>query len=385
VRIALVSDTYTPQVNGVTTVLERMTTTLRQAGHDCAVVAPAYPRGGGGPGDDRELRVSSLPFPPYPAIRLSVPRVRLIRGFLQRFSPDVVHVATEGPLGVIGRRFALDRVVPLVTSSHTDFPQYCRFYGAAPLEPLAWRFLTWFHRPAALTHTPGRAMRAALLDRGVPHAVIWGRGVDTSHFNPARRRAWFRRVHGLRDEAVLVLHVGRLAPEKDVDVLLEAFALAHEAVGAEAQFMIAGDGPLASRVDALGGWLPRLGFLDRHELADLYANADLCVLPSRTETCGLVALEAMASGLPVVAADAGGFRDNVASGVNGLLIPPGDARAFASAILGLVLASEPRRRYGEAARVAALGRDVDAENAELLAQYATLINHATRGDLWCAA
>ena len=144
VRIALVSDTYTPQVNGVTTVLERMTTTLRQAGHACAVVAPAYPGGGGGgSGGDRELRVSSLPFPPYPAIRLSVPRARLIHRFLQQFEPEVVHVATEGPLGLIGRRYALDRGVPLATSSHTDFPQYCRYYGARLLEPLAWRFLTW--------------------------------------------------------------------------------------------------------------------------------------------------------------------------------------------------------------------------------------------------
>jgi glycosyltransferase involved in cell wall biosynthesis len=386
VRIALVSDTYTPQVNGVTTVLERMAKTLQREGHDCAVVAPAYPGGvGGGSGGDRELRVPSLPFPPYPAIRLSIPRVRLIRRFLQQFGPEVVHVATEGPLGVIGRRYALDRSVPLVTSSHTDFPQYCRHYGASSLEPLAWRFLTWFHRPAALTHTPGRAMRTSLLERGVSHTVIWGGAVDASHFNPGRRTPWFRRIHGLRDEAVLVLHVGRLAPEKDVPVLLEAWALVHEAVGAAVQFVIAGNGPLAPQVDAFGPWIRRLGFLDRHELANLYANADLCVLPSRTETCGLVALEAMASGLPVIAADQGGFRDSIASGVNGLLIRPGDARAFAAAILSLVVAAEPRRRYGEAARGVALGRDVERENAELLAQYASLINQATRGDLWRAA
>jgi glycosyltransferase involved in cell wall biosynthesis len=228
-------------------------------------------------------------------------------------------------------------------------------------------------------------MRTSLLERGVSHTVIWGGAVDASHFNPGRRTPWFRRIHGLRDEAVLVLHVGRLAPEKDVPVLLEAWALVHEAVGAAVQFVIAGNGPLAPQVDAFGPWIRRLGFLDRHELANLYANADLCVLPSRTETCGLVALEAMASGLPVIAADQGGFRDSIASGVNGLLIRPGDARAFAAAILSLVVAAEPRRRYGEAARGVALGRDVERENAELLAQYASLINQATRGDLWRAA
>jgi glycosyltransferase involved in cell wall biosynthesis len=386
VRIALVTDTYSPQVNGVTTVLERIAVTLGRAGHQCALVAPAYPQGGGGgPGGDRELRVRSFPFPPYPAIRLSLPHLRLIRRFLRQFTPDVVHVATEGPLGMIGRRYALDRAVPLLTSSHTDFPQYCRFYGAPALEPLVWRFLTWFHRPAALTHTPGRTMRASLLERGVTHAVIWGDGVDASHFTPARRTPWFRRVHGLRDDAVLVLHVGRLAPEKDVEVLLDAWAPVHEAVGAAAQFVVAGEGPLARRVDGFGRWIHRIGFLDRHELADLYANADLCVLPSRTETCGLVALEAMASGLPVIAADAGGFRDSITSGVNGLLIPAGDARAFAGAIVSLLLAPEQRRRLGDAARLAAEGRDVERENAELLAQYARLMDQGHRGSLWRAA
>lgn len=385
VRIALVTDTYTPQVNGVTTVLERIAKALQQAGHECAVVAPAYPGSGEGSSGPRELRAPSVPFPPYPAVRLSLPRLRSVRRFLQQFAPQVIHVATEGPLGVIGRRYALERGVPLVTSAHTDFPQYCRYYGAPALEPLAWRFLTWFHRPAALTQTPGRAMRASLQERGVAQTVIWGSGVDTAHFHPGRRTPWFRRLLRLRDDAVLVLHVGRLAPEKELDVLLAAWELVHDTAGPETQFLIAGDGPLAGRVDRFAPWIRRLGFLDRDELADLYANADLCVLPSRTETCGLVALEAMASGLPVVAANAGGFRDSITSGADGLLLPPGDARAFAAAILGLVLAPEQRRRYGEAARAAAEQRDAEQENAELLAQYGRLIHDAHRGVLWRAA
>ena len=385
-RIALVTDTYTPQVNGVTTVLERIAKTLRQAGHDCVIVAPAYPGGGGGESSGpRELRVPSWPFPPYPAIRLSHPRIRTIQRFLQQFAPQVVHVATEGPLGVIGRHWALGRGVPLVTSSHTDFPQYCRYYGAPALEPLVWRFLAWFHRPAALTHAPGRAMRASLVARGVAHTVVWGSGVDTSHFRPERRTPSIRRLMGLRDDAVVVLHVGRLAPEKELDVLLAAWGLVHDAAGLETQFVVAGDGPLAARVDESAPWIRRLGFLDRDELADLYANADVCMLPSRTETCGLVALEAMASGLPVIGANAGGFPDSITSGVNGLLVQPGDARAFASATLGLVLDAEVRRRFGEAARAVALTRDVRPENAELLDQYARVIRDGTGGTLWRAA
>jgi glycosyltransferase involved in cell wall biosynthesis len=385
VRIGLVSDTYTPQVNGVTTVMERIARTLQQAGHQVAVVAPAYPGGDGGPRGDGELRVPSLPFPRYPAIRLSLPRVRLIRRFLGAFAPEALHVATEGPLGLIGRGYALTRGLPLVTSAHTDFPQYCRYYGAPALEALAWRFLSWFHRPAVLTHTPGHAMRKALMTRGIAHAVLWGRGVDVRHFHPARRSVWFRGAHGFREDAVLVLHVGRLAPEKDVPLLLEAWRLVHEAIGSQAQLVIAGDGPLAPRVDAFGMGIRRLGFLNRHDLADLYANADFCVLPSRTETYGLVALEAMASGLPVIAADAGGFRDSVANGTNGLLVVPGDARALAAAVLTLVVDRGAMRRLGVGARAFAEERDTAREDAVLLDQYAALIDHATTGAIWRAA
>jgi phosphatidylinositol alpha 1,6-mannosyltransferase len=383
-RIALVSDTYTPQVNGVTTVLERIVGVLHTAGHAVALVAPAYASEGGPPRQD-ELRVASVPFPPYPAIRLSIPRFHTVQRFLDGFGPDLVHVATEGPLGFVGRRYALEHGVPLVTSAHTDFPQYCRYYGAPSLQPLAWRFLAWFHRPAALTHAPGGAMQRALTERGVRHVVRWGCGVDVEHFRPGRRGFGHRRALGLREDAVLVLHVGRLAREKDVDVLLQGWRLAHETVGRVAQFVVAGEGPMAGRVDAEASWIRRLGFLDRNALADLYASADLCVVPSRTETCGLVALEAMASGLPVVAAAAGGFLESVESGSNGALIAPGDARGFAAAVARLVLDPEERTRMSQSARATALARDLRRENEALLLQYASLVEHHPRRSLWRAA
>ena len=383
-RIALVSDTYTPQVNGVTTVLQRTVAVLRDAGHPAVVVAPAYAPGGGPPAD-AELRVPSVPFPPYPAIRLSLPRFRAVYRYLDRFAPDVVHLATEGPLGFVGRRFALERGVPLATSAHTDFPQYCRYYSGASLQPLAWRFLAWFLRPAVLTHAPGSAMQAELTARGVPHVVRWGCGVDVEHFHPRRRGFAYRRTLGLREDAVVVLHVGRLAAEKDLGVLLRAWRIAREALGRVAQFVVAGEGPEAGKVDAEATWIRRLGFLDRQHLADLYACADVCVLPSRTETCGLVALEAMASGVAVVAAGAGGFQDSIESGYNGVLVAPGDGRGFAAAIARLALDPEERTRLGHAARVSAIGRDLRRENEELLRQYASLVGHHRRRSLWRAA
>lgn len=382
-RIAFVSDTYTPQVNGVTTVLRRMVAALGHARHDAAMVAPEYP-GQQQDTRDSEFRVPSVAFPPYPAIRLSLPAHRRVAHFLDTFRPDVVHVATEGPLGMVGRRYALRRGVPLVTSYHTHFPRYCREYGVPFLEPAAWRWIHWFHRPAVLTQTPGVEAQAALQAHGIP-AVVWGRGIDTAAFHHGRRDMELRRRLGIADDAALVLHVGRLAPEKNLEVLIRAFATAREALGTRAQFVVAGEGPGTRRLADQLPWALRLGFLDRQRLAALYASADLCVLPSHTETCGLVALEAMASGVPVIAADAGGFRESVIHSVNGLRIPAHDAGAFASAISALVHNVGSRLRMGEQARLTAVARDSAMEDDDLLDHYARILGREPERDTWRAA
>ena len=381
-RIALVSDTFTPQVNGVTTVLRRIVDVLAHERHTAAVVAPEYPDRS--PVRADELRVPSVAFPPYPAIRLSLPAPRRIARFLDAFGPDLVHVATEGPLGWFGRRWALRNDVPLVTSAHTDFPRYCRYYGAPALEPVVWHWLVRFHAPAQLIHAPGAAIRDALRSRGLWQAVVWGNGVDTTGFHHARRDVALRSRLAIRDDQVVILHVGRLAAEKNVDVLVHAFALAREALGERARFVIAGEGPRSGLIAQRIPFATRLGFIAPADLAALYASADLCVLPSDTETCGLVALEAMASGLPVVAADAGGFRENIQHGRSGLLVAPRDARACAAAIVELAVDRERREAMSAAARLAAVGRDAGAENAELLDQYARVAGIVTE-DAWRAA
>ena len=375
------SDTYIPQVNGVTTVVHRIARVLRAAGHAVAVVAPRYPRGadgGGGGGEKRddELRVFSLPFPPYPSIRLSFPFDRHVARFLDQFGPDLVHAATEGPIGVAARRYALRRGLPFVTSYHTDFPQYARHYGLGVLTPLVWRWLVRFHRPARMIHTPGVAVREELMRRGLRNAVVWGRGVDATHFTPAKRDPGWRRWLGGGDDTVIVLHVGRLAAEKNLRVLIEAWTRAHRFLGPRATFVIAGDGPETQYVASHIPFTRQLGFVDRDSLAALYASADVCVLPSRTETCGLVALEAMASGIPVIAADAGGLRESVLPDVNGIRVRPDDARGFSQAIIALVGDATRRHVLGAGARQTAERRDVKSEDEELLRQYGVLVGVA---------
>lgn len=370
-RIGLVSDTYAPQVNGVTTVVRRIVSLLRAHGHDALLVAPRYPAAEESH-DPRQLRVPSLPFPLYPDIRLTAPPFRRVAAFFDAAPPDVVHVHTEGPLGLAGRRYALRHGVPLVTSFHTNFPEYSRHYGVGLLEPAVWRWLQWFHRPAQVTFTPGDAVRDALVRRGIGRAAVWGRGVDPRFFHPGRRDYSWRRWLAGSDDAVVVLHVGRLAHEKNLGVLIEAWRRAYGALGQHATFVVAGEGPEARRIQSRLPFVRLLGFLPREDLATLYASADICVFPSHTETCGLVALEAMASGTAVIAAEAGGFRESLQDGVTGLLVPAHEASGYAEAIMALTRDGEARFALAAAARDYALGRDVAPENAELLERYAEL-------------
>jgi len=368
-RVLLCTDTFLPEVNGVTTVLAVMRDGLRRRGHDVAVIAPAY---GAPSADEHQVhRLAAVPCPGYRQVRLSWPWGRGLGRVAERFAPDVIHAVTEGPIGLFGRQLAGRRRCPLATSFHTDFPRYAeRYLGRRAVAPTrAW--LRWFHSAAAVTQTPSERTRDELLQLGVPRAVVWGRGVDSHWFRPGRRSEARRADLGASGR-VLVLHVGRLAVEKDVATLVAAFQAAHARLGEAAAFCIAGDGPRAAEVRGALPWVRHLGFLDRGTLADLYADADIFVFPSPTETCGLVALEAMASGVPVVGARAGGIPENLRDGLTGFLIQPGDVTGFAGAMVALVEDPIQRRAMREAARGFAVGRDWSRELDALEAVYARL-------------
>jgi glycosyltransferase involved in cell wall biosynthesis len=381
-RISLVTDTFLPEINGVTTVLATMRRGLRERGHAVQVIAPRYR--GETEGDD-VVRRPSVRLPGYAQSRLALP-IGGVGAAIDDFAPDVVHVVTEAVLGGMGRRHALRRGLPLVTSFHTDFPRYAaRYAGAWAVEPVR-RYLRWFHGPSAYIQTPSETTRAELALLGLPQAVVWGRGVDATLFSPSRRSEARRTAMGASDGRPVVLHVSRLAVEKDIDTLVAAFRAAHAALDGQAVFVVAGDGPKAAEVREALPFAVHRGFLPRTDVADLYADSDLFVFPSPTETCGLVVLEAMASGIPVVASDTGGVLENMRHGLNGLCVRAGDAPAFARAIAEMLANPERRAVMGQAARAFSVARDWARELDLLVPMYhAAVTARAERTSLAAAA
>lgn len=380
-RIAVATDTYPPEVNGVSTVVSIMAQGVAARGHQVLVLCPDAPGADALPAARgvELVRRPSVPCPGYGALRLTWPWDAQVTQALRRFTPDVVHVVTEGPIGSQGRRYARAHGIPFVTSFHTDFPAYAeRYLGAWAVQPTT-TYLTRFHGPAAATQTPSYDTAGRLHAMGLAQAMVWGRSVDARFFHPGRRTERTRQELGVSNRQ-LVLHVGRLAVEKDMNTLIEAFRRAKGLVGETADFCIAGDGPEARRVRQALPFARHFGFLDRTRLAALYASADLFVFPSPTETCGLVALEAMASGLPVVGADAGGIPESVRPGLTGMLVPPGDVDGFVVAVLRLLRDAALRASMGSAAREMALTRDWAVELDEQVALYARISATAAPAD-----
>lgn len=328
-RALYFTDTYPPQVNGVSVVTHLSVRGLMARGWEVGVVAPEYPETEdifGAAADPVVMTLPSVPCPGYPDLRLAAPLPDRIRRLVREFRPDLVHCCTEFVIGWMGRRAARAEGVPIVTSYHTDFGRYLAAYGAPILSGAVDGYLTRFHRIAHQTLTPSGAVQRELVERGIRRARVWGCGVDTETFHPDRATAECRQGLGGAGRFVF-LHVGRLAPEKSVDRLLAGFARCRQVLGDDVRLVIAGEGPSRPELErAAPPGVQFVGFLDRAtRLPELYASADAFIYASETETLGLVMLEAMASGLPVVAVPAGGVADHLRHGVNGLAWSGGGA------------------------------------------------------------
>ena len=353
-KIALVTETFPPEINGVAMTLSHLVEGLGERGHAVTVVRPRQndrdlPRADG---VHAELLCPGVPIPGYPSMRLGLPvRGRLLRAWRAE-RPDLVHVATEGPLGYAALLAARKLGLPMTSSFHTNFHSYSRHYGFAFLTRPALAYLRHFHNRTRLTLSPTQELNDQLTADGFENMRLLSRGVNTRTFAHAQRDESLRAAWGVGPEDLAVIHVSRLAAEKNYPLLLAAFE-AIRAAQPRAKFIITSDGPLRRKLERQAPWIRFTGNLPRADLARHYASADLFLYPSLTETFGNVVTEAMASGLPVVAFNYAAAHRFIRHGKNGWTVPLDDRDAFIAAALQLAGAPALRRRLGTAARTTA--------------------------------
>jgi phosphatidylinositol alpha 1,6-mannosyltransferase len=332
VRLALFSDTFPPQMNGVSRTLERLVGAARDRGADVRIFTTSDPELQHH--DPDEVRWNSVPFWAYPQVRLSAPRAFAARADLAQWAPSLVHVATEFGVGLAGRSAASSLRIPLVTSYHTSFSAYAEFYQLGALAPMGWKYFRWFHSAAARTFTPTDAIRAEVEAHGFRNVGVWGRGVDGDRFDPSFRSLDWRRGLGIADDDIIVLYVGRIAKEKGLEHALSAM---HQLAAStpSIRFVYVGDGPYEAELKAAAPASAIFtGRLSGVPLSTAYASSDVFLFPSVTDTFGNVLLEAMASGLVVLSADAGNTRELIGAD-RGIIVPVEQPGAIADALLVL--------------------------------------------------
>ena len=350
-RIAIVSDTYTPQVNGVARTLARTTDALRARGHEVRVFTTTDPEA---TEDASVARFPSRALWLYPQLRFATPSTRRMSKALLAWKPDLVHIATPFGIGLAGRRAALKLGLPMVSSYHTSLSKYAEFYGLGAIAGIGWRFLRWFHNGTRRTLCPTHAIVAELEAHGFDKLAVWGRGIDTAQFNPRWRSDALRTSWGADDDTIVIALVGRLAAEKGLDVALDAVSeLASER--RDIVCVVAGDGPYEHecRRRAPAGTI-FTGRIGGSTLSEVYASADVFLFPSTTDTFGNVAQEAMASGLVVIGADVPQTREVLPEDC-GLFFRPGDAASLATELRSLFASVDGiarRKQQGVAAMAA---------------------------------
>lgn len=365
-KISLVSETYFPQINGVSRALGRLVDTLLDNGDHIQLIIPDYPEF-----DTHQVfpervipvRLEGMNFPFYKEIKLIFGKGTHIRERLREFDPDVVHIATEGPMGWTTLRNVVKMGYPLVTSFHTNFPDYLTFYKLGWLKGLSWNYLRWFHDRGEITLCPSRSIREQLEQRGLKNVSVWGRGVDCGRFTPARRKIATRRQLGVEDDAVAILYVGRIADEKNLKTLFQALNCLNK-TGKPWKMIMVGDGPAKVRLQQQStNQIYFTGYRKGDDLADIYAAADIFVFPSLTDTFGNVILEGMASGIPAVGFDAPGPRDIIKPQKTGLLVYERTPAALARNLTLLIENPRMRTAMSREARDYALACRWDQINA----------------------
>jgi len=374
VKIAFFTETFLPKVDGIVTRLTKTIESLTKTGDEVIIFCPE-----GCPEEfmgAKVIGVPAMPLPLYPELKLGLPGAA-VSDALDSFKPDLIHVVNPAVLGLGGIWLAKTNGIPLVASYHTHLPKYLEHYGMGMLEPLLWELLKAAHNQALLNLCTSTAMVKELSEKGIQNTALWQRGVDTDTFRPDLRKNTMRKklLGKFSDEGALLIYVGRLSAEKQIERIkpvLDALP--------KARLALVGDGPYRNQLEKIFDGSPTtfVGYLAGEELASAYASGDAFLFPSSTETLGLVLLEAMAAGCPVVGANKGGIPDIITDGINGCLYDPdGDNNGTESLILAtekLLGDKSERQEMRNAARAEAERWGWPAATEQLRKFYQQILN-----------
>ncbi|WP_342654486.1 glycosyltransferase family 1 protein [Pseudomonas sp. F3-2] len=344
-HITLITETYAPEINGVANTLSRLCEGLRTRGHRVEVIRPRQTDDPSRAAGDDLMLCRGWPIPGYPGLQWGQSSMHKLLRRWRRNRPDVLYIATEGPLGLSALRAARRLRIAIVSGFHTNFQQYTRQYGLGFITRLLTSYLRWFHNRSAATLVPSVTQKNELERRGFERLELLSRGVDCQLFHPSRRSTSLRESWGLEPGDTAVLHVGRLALEKNLGLLKTTFdSLVSEYPEKNLKLVIVGDGPVRATLQEQMPDAIFCGAQRGEALATLYASGDLFLFPSLTETFGNVVLEALASGLGVVAYDEAAAAQHIRHGHNGAVAMPGDEEGFIDAARWMLEDDETLRR-----------------------------------------
>jgi glycosyltransferase involved in cell wall biosynthesis len=330
-RIAVVTETWPPEVNGVAMTLAKLVQGLSHRNHDVQLIRPRQTKTDSPMSDSslEEVLMRGMPIPRYPELKLGLPSKKtLVKTWTLR-RPDVVHIATEGPLGWSALQAAKVLKLPVTSDFRTNFQSYSKHYGVGWLRKPIVAYLRKFHNATACTMVPTRELMRTLSQNGFANLKVVSRGVDTKLFNISKRDTSLRSSWGATDDTKVLISVGRMAPEKNLDQVLKTYE-ALKVTGQAFKLVMVGDGPLKEQFQKRYPEIIFPGMLSQSNLAAYYASSDLFIFPSQTETFGNVTLEALASGIPVLAFDCAAARDWVQTGINGWLVAENNPEGFAA-------------------------------------------------------
>ncbi|MFD2131994.1 glycosyltransferase family 4 protein [Pseudogracilibacillus auburnensis] len=366
-KIAIFTDTFIPEVNGVARTLKRFTDYLEENKIEYRVFAPKS--------SNKNIftthvhSITSFPFFLYPECRVALPNLLQLRDEIQRFNPDIIHVATPFNMGLSGLHLAKKLAIPVVGSYHTDFDKYLTYYELHFLSEMLWKYMRWFHHPFRKVFVPSSDTLNRLKSRGFSNLSIWPRGIDRTIFHPHYDEQTVRNVYQIEEKYILT-YVGRIAMEKDVLLLPEIANMLPNNIKNDVHWLIVGDGPLKKDLGKMAPPNMTLtGFVEGINLANIYAASDVFVFPSPSETFGNVVLESLACGTPVIGANAGGVKTIIQNGITGILCTEKDITEFVHAITSLLGREQTRKIMGENGKIHAQAQSWDTIFNNLLLEY----------------